>query len=95
MAGDEGRVDEDVAVDEDQEVGVGGRDRAVEDRRLLEAAVLVPDVAEAERGVGGGEGVDRGLVSGPEPSSAMQIESGSTVCRATDVRQSVRARGLL
>ena len=35
------------------------------------------------------------LVSGPEPSSAMQIESGSTVWRATDVRQSVRAWGLL
>ena len=35
------------------------------------------------------------FVSGPDPSSAMQIESGSTVCRATEVRQSVSARGLL
>ena len=35
------------------------------------------------------------FVSGPDPSSAMQIESGSTVCRATEVRHSVSARGLL
>ena len=34
------------------------------------------------------------FVSGPDPSSAMQIESGSTGCRATEVRHSVSARGL-
>ena len=61
VAGDEVRVDQHVAVDEDQELRLRGGDRLVEDRRLLEARGPPARRGGSELRMRRGEGVDRRL----------------------------------